>query len=368
MPPNYFFYLCVMIDKIQKIHKGDDKSYHFGSGFKSLSLSIGGLQSNRIYGIVAPPKTGKTTFVDNAFVINPIENDNKKKLVYIYFSYEIDKFSKQVDFVVHYLYKKLKITHYELPNNCRYKGNKVVEISPNLIKGNLLDDNYNKIRLDDKMLSLIRQVYYDYVSPIFKRILFVEDRNNPTGVRNMLLHIANKLGKIEKKKLNFNFNSKVYKKYKDYDVVVVMDHLRKLIPERGFNRKEVIDKMIEYFVELRNLLGWTFVVVQHTNRNLSSLDRIKFFDDEIYPTSDDIKDSGNLAEECDYLLSMFNPNDDKYQLKQHFGIDIRDIRGNVIDKSIRTIHLIESRHSEFPKHFVTRMLGNYKIFEEYRLS
>jgi len=77
-----------------------------------------------------------------------------------------------------------------------------------------------------------------------------------------------------------------------------------------------------------------------------------------------IKATGNLSEDCDYLLTMMNPNDDKYNLKKHFGMEIKDDSGNELYPNLRTIHLVESRHCKYPQHFKTNMIGAYKKFEQ----
>jgi hypothetical protein len=48
---------------------------------------------------------------------------------------------------------------------------------------------------------------------------------------------------------------------------------------------------------------------------------------------------------------MFNPNDDKYNLKKHFGQCLKDVKNNLLHPNIRTIHLVESRHCAYPQHF-----------------
>lgn len=71
----------------------------------------------------------------------------------------------------------------------------------------------------------------------------------------------------------------------------------------------------------------------------------------------------NLGEDADYVFTTFNPNDDKYSLKEHFNLAIKDSRGNKLYPHLRTIHLVSSRHCEFPRHYKTNMFGNVKSFE-----
>src|SRR5690606_8501884 len=116
-------------------------------------------------------------------------------------------------------------------------------------------------------------------------------------------------------------------------------------------------------VELRNWCQFSFVDIIHLNRSMSDIQRSKFMGDMIYPNADDIKDTGNLAEEANHLLTMFNPNDDKYNLRKHFGVEIKDLKGNVLYPLMKTVHLVESRHVWYPQHFRYNMKGNVKTFE-----
>ena len=69
-----------------------------------------------------------------------------------------------------------------------------------------------------------------------------------------------------------------------------------------------------------------------------------------------------MAEDADYVFTLFNPNDTRYNLKEHFGLKIKDTKNNEFYPNLRTIHLVESRHCDFPKHFKVNMFGNYKSF------
>lgn len=60
-----------------------------------------------------------------------------------------------------------------------------------------------------------------------------------------------------------------------------------------------------------------------------------------------------------------NPNDDKYNLQKHFNVDIRDSRNNILNPNLKTIHLVSSRHCEFPRHYAVNMYGNIKTFEKF---
>jgi hypothetical protein len=76
----------------------------------------------------------------------------------------------------------------------------------------------------------------------------------------------------------------------------------------------------------------------------------------------------NLAEDADYVFTIFNPNDERYKLTKHFGLQIKDSKGNPLFPNMRTIHLVESRHCVFPQHFRADMLGNLKSFKQINIK
>src|SRR5690606_37783969 len=95
-----------------------------------------------------------------------------------------------------------------------------------------------------------------------------------------------------------------------------------------------------------------------------SSDNMKHYNEYLYPTAESIKDTGNLSEDADYVFTLMNPNDDKYKLNSHFGLELKDTFDNLKYPDLRTIHLVESRHCEFPMHFKVNMLGGVKEFEQ----
>jgi hypothetical protein len=64
--------------------------------------------------------------------------------------------------------------------------------------------------------------------------------------------------------------------------LIITDHLRKLILERGFTLKQTIDKFAEYSTELRNSCGYSFVHIIHLNRNMADIKRMQYSDDRLF--------------------------------------------------------------------------------------
>lgn len=365
------------IEVFKKGQRGEAKGIPFGEGLEKLTIDMNGIHRGRIYGVGGPEKSGKSTFVDYAFVIQAYLYHllTEIPITWEYYSFEIDRVSKEFDFATYFIHHDFGVRQIRLPDGVKRKGESVIDLSPDYLKGYILDDNNNPIKVCDEIKQMLIKVYETRIVPLFGEydekgrqitpglITFKEGRENPTGVYKDLLAVASKEGKIledsNKKYIGYVPNNpKAFK-------IVVIDHIRKLKPERNWQMKQTIDKMSEYMVILRNLLGYTFVPILHTNRNLAATDKLAFFKGDIYPTSNDLKDSGNLGEDCNYLLTTFNPNDDQYNIKEHFSFKIRDAKGNILYPNLKSIHLASSRHGEFPRHYKTKMFGNLKKFEQF---
>lgn len=362
-------------ETFKKGQQGLSRGIPFGSGLERATIDINGVQQKKMYIVAGPEKSGKSTFTDYAFVIQPYLYAIKHNIniEWRYYSYEIDRVSKEFDFACYFLYHDYGINEIKLPDGVLKDGKNTIELNPSYLKGHFIDDSDNFIKVNDDIIEKLQVVIKDRIEPLFgiyaangvriqKGMMTVKERaENPTGLYKDILELAAEKGTVH---VN-NYKTPVSYKPKDESAftIVILDHIRKLKPERGWKMKETIDKMGEYIVILRNLLGFTFVPIIHTNRNLSSINRLNFFKKDLYPTPEDIKDSGNLGEDCDYMFTTFNPNDDKYSIKEHFNLKIRDSKGNILYPTLRTIHLVSSRHCEFPRHYKTSMLGNVKSFE-----
>lgn len=75
----------------------------------------------------------------------------------------------------------------------------------------------------------------------------------------------------------------------------------------------------------------------------------------------------NLSEEADFLITLFNANDEKYKLDKHFGLKLRD-NSMQLYPNYRSIHLVESRDTECPIHLRTNMFGAINYFESIKVQ
>jgi len=347
-------------------------------GIKELTVDTLGIQKEHIYCIAAPPKVGKTTLADFLFVLAVICRSPNAKVDWIYYSWEISRIKKEFKFAAFFLFLDYKIQFFE------YEG-KQYKISADYLMGKLMDDNKKPIPVNDDITEKVKIIYRERIKPIFGeynsrgqkikkgRIDFIEEKDTPTGIKKYIMNYAKENGKFVMERYQVrDDNGQLETKYRvigyepndpDKLLIVITDHVRKVKVEKGELLKQSVDKLASYQVDLRNLIKCTFVDIIHTNRNLFEVDRIKFAGEFLYPTPEDVKDTGNLSEEANVFFTMFDPNDDKYKLKKHFGLDLIDKQGKVLHPHYKSLHIVEARDIEgTPIHYQLNMFGNINWF------
>lgn len=353
------------------------------TGIPKLDRAINGIRKYQSYGLAAGPKCGKTTFADFAFVISPyleaLENGTIDNIDWVYFSGEIDRISKEFKFAAYFMYHDYNIFDFTF-------NGVVYEMSQDYLMGSLLyvKEVKNGVEIQDfvpvspEHSALLKQIYINRIIPMFGeydqegnqirpgKIKVIEEQDNPTGMYKYLLarakthgsfvmekyEVDNGRGGVETKERVMSFSDDK----PDNMLIVVVDHVRKLVRERGFTMKENIDKWLEYSTILRNKIGYTFVNICHSNRGISNVDRLRLAGEMIFPTADDVKDTGNLAEESTVLMTLFNPGDEKYNLTKHMGIELAHF------PNYRSLHITESRYTACPAHIQLNMFGNVNNF------
>ena len=242
-----------IISAFEAGQKGNNKGLPMGEGLASIANAINNLQRGRIFTVAASPKGGKSTLVDVGFCIEPalyVLEHNKTlrvqlekiahalentidslardslnleytkliseliELEIIYNSYEIDRVSKEFDFITHFLNRDFGILNIPLEEGRTYKGKNFVPLSSAFLKGEVVYDKREGetsseiIKVSPQLLLLVQQVYRERIIPLFGEynklgeqvskgiIIFLENKENPTGIRNYLLDYAEKNGEL----------------------------------------------------------------------------------------------------------------------------------------------------------------------------
>lgn len=296
----------------RRIQEGiEGKFKGLANGFNRLNDYIFGVQ-RAVYTLLGGMSgTFKTTLAD-FIVLNSIIDAEKLGVEYniFYYSYEIDELSKQCNWLSVIIYNKYGIT-----------------IPPERIKG------FGENRLNDDEQRLVDSEI-PYVEELFKKINFRFKATNPTGIYNELWQFFASKGKFEYEPY-IDKEGKTKQKIKKYIpnnpdsyTLVVLDHLLLLLKERGFSDKEIIDKMSEYMVELRNMFGCSCIFISQFNDGLSTVDRAKFKGIDLSPQMTDFKSTRNPYADADIVLGTMCPY--KLDMNSCLGYDIEKLKANMI--------------------------------------
>ena len=120
-------------------------------------------------------------------------------------------------------------------------------------------------------------------------------------------------------------DAEIYYKPFDPELVhnVVVDHIG-LVKASANKLKEEIDAVSRVLLQLRNSCGISPVVIMQINRDSGNVERRKQGLNNL--TLNDIKDSGNPAQDCEVALSILNPYRDK--LASYNKYDIKQLEDN----------------------------------------
>lgn len=277
------------------------------NGFNRVNKFIYGVQRKTYYLYGGLSGAAKTTLVDFK-ILNAIKDADSQGIpIHVfYYSYEIDEETKKCNWLSAHIYNKYKIV-----------------IPPEVIGG--LGEHEMTIEQQELVDSEI-----DYIEELFSRIHFRFDPVNPTGIRNELLKHANANGKFttvpytdDEGNTQQRLTGYIPNDPNEY-VIVVIDHIALAKRERGYDLKQNIDKLSEYFVWIRNNCGYTFKVIQQFNQGLSSVDRQKFKGVDLSPQQTDFKDSTNPYTDSDVAGGVMNCW--KMDMKEYDGYDLTTLK------------------------------------------
>lgn len=266
--------------------------------FDGMSERLGMKQS--LYHLVGgEPGSGKSAFTDLVYVLHAYEWWKKKgekqgmDLEIYLRSMERSREYRVAKWVCWVLFRKYGIL---------LSPKELLSWGPGDTKIN--EDVYEKIqqtrRFFDKMQDEV--------------LTIIDGPKNPTGIRNHMQGIAERNGEIKKpNEVEVNY----YPDNEDNIVIYILDHIGALRSERGFGNKQNLDKMSEYMQTARDRFGFMTVAINQFNRSLGDSLRRK---GTVEPEKQDFKGSGNMYEDADAAVALFNPHE--YHMDTNLGYQI----------------------------------------------
>lgn len=307
-------------------------------GFNRLNRYIG-IRRSMYYLIGGLTGSGKTSFIDDAFVLNPFDwyYENKDKTTI-----------------------KFKVIYRSMERSRAYKLAKWIsrkifidtgkEIGVSKLLGWVGELSQEELELFDK--------YQTYMDDMESVIEIIDGSENPIGIATHLKSYALENGKIL-------VIDKFTKEYVPEDpnliTMVIIDHIGLLKPTKDFpTKKAAIDKMSDELRYARDFFGFSPVAVSQFNRSISNPMRIKAGDVE--PQLEDFKESSNTQDDADVVIALFDPV--RYKVDDPSGYDMDKMRDQFGAKYYRSGRLIKNSYGEDDIRIGFAFMGSVGLFKE----
>ena len=314
----------------EAIDKGrEGKNLGLPIGLPKLELYMDGLLPETSYLIGASSGVGKTTFVIYSFIYKPLIAFLNGELperdpYFILFSLEMTP--EQV-------YSKL-ISLYIYENFGEQIGFKE------------LFSRGKDCRLSDERYELIKQCD-DFLSVLDNRIIFYEGTLNAEKYKKFIFDVLKRFGSFQ--------GENYIPGNPDRIIGVIVDHASLIRASSGHSKKEEMDLLSSYSVQLRNRCKISPINVMQFNRDASNQERTKQGLQE--PTSSDFKDTGSLYEDSTIVIGLHAPV--KFKLSSYRKYNIKELGQNFV-----AAVLLKSRFGSSDIIDPLAYYGNISLFKE----
>jgi len=308
-------------------------------GFDRLTRYVG-IRKGMYYLIGGNTGSGKTSFIDDAFVLNPVDWALSKE--------------GQASGI------KVKVWYRSMERSRTYKMAKWVSRKIFLDQGIIIPVGKllgwtEKMTKDEHDLFLH---YRDYVEQLSEIVTIIDGPENPVGIAKELKTYALENGRIEQ----LDQWNKIYVPNDPSQItLVVIDHigLLKLTKDQP-NKKQAIDKMSDELRYARDFYGYSPVVVSQFNRDISNPSRIK--NGDVEPQLEDFADSSATQNDADVVMALFDPM--RYKVADPSGYDLDKLKDQYGAKYFRSLRLIKNSYGEDDVRIGLGFLGQIGMFKE----
>lgn len=298
----------------QNIQRGID-GYNKGlpTGFNRLNTHISNIQQKRYTTVGGATGTGKTAYVDSAYLFHPYEylktGESKHSLEIIYYSLEIPPEEKLAKFVCFKLWELYGV----------YIDSKTLY-------------SEGKLKVPQNVIALIEELE-DYFAEMQDTVLTFRSSMSPDYMYKDLMNYAEKRGKVIRN------SDGIIIDYKPNDpfliTEIIIDHANLITPNKqDKNQKAAIDRASKMLVFFRNMFRFSPIVVSQFNRGIEGMDRKEQNSQE--PQLSDFKETGATQEDANIVLALFNPF--RYGMERHRGYPVFKLK-----RRYRSAHVLKNR-------------------------
>lgn len=315
----------------------DGRNSGIPMGFNRLNRYVG-IRKGMYFLVGGLTGSGKTSFIDDAFVLNPfdwyiMQKDPKLKLRIVYRSMERSKTYKLAKWVS----RRIFLDH------------GMIITVPKLLGWT------EKMTHDEHDLFLM---YEDYINKMQDVITLIEGPENAVGIAKELKAYALQRGKIEQVD---EYNKRYFPNDENEITIVVLDHVGLIKTTKDQStRKEAIDKMSDELRYARDFYGYTPVAVSQFNRSISNVQRLKSGDVE--PQLEDFAESSSTQNDADIVLTLFDPM--RYKVSDPSGYELNKLVDGFGAKYFRSLRLIKNSYGEDDVRIGLGFMGQIGMFKE----
>jgi hypothetical protein len=306
-------------------------------GFDRLNRYIG-IRKSMYFLVGGLTGSGKTSFIDDAFVLNPF-----------------DWYISQKDPGI-----KLRIVYRSMERSRTYKLAKWVSRKIFIDQGMIIPVSKllgwnEKMTKDEHDLFLM---YEDYMNQMNDVITIIDGPENAVGIAKELKAHALQHGKIEQVD---EFNKRYFPDNENEITLVIIDHIGLLKTTKDqTTKKQAIDKMSDELRYARDFYGYTPVVVSQFNRDISNPIRIK--NGDVEPQLEDFAESSQTQNDADVVLALFDPM--RYKVADPSGYDLNKLKDEFGAKYFRNLRLIKNSYGEDDVRIGLGFMGQIGMFKE----
>ena len=215
----------------------------------------------------------------------------------------------------------------------------------------------------DRLARKLGDVYHTDSAHIYKNDKFIKALNTDQ-------FIVTRYGKrlftrftINNKQYTLYQNDSIYVTLKPSVVFIVIDHIGKVKIEK--NKKETLDRLDDVLSNARDKYSFSPIAISQFNRAVGNIDRQKLHKGNLAPILEDFKDTGNLTESADLVLSLFDPA--RYSSwdaqGEYKGINIRDSTITPIGQQrTRSLHILKNTFGYDNAQILLRFTGESMFF------
>lgn len=300
------------------------------SPFRRFARDFLGWEQSTYYIVTSFTKGGKTQLVSHLLF---------DALLYCYYNEQKTGVSMKIlYFPLEETKQRIMTRFYSWLLNQHFK----IRISPSDLRSS---DNERPVP-EEILEKIDSEEFIDIVDYFESHVLF-SDESNPTGMYKFCKQYAEQHGKVITKTIKVKDELGLEKEVQAFDryipdnpneyVMVLTDTVNLIQLERGFTKKQTIDKWSEYCILLRDRYSQSPINIQQQNTDNESVESVKL--NRTRPTTAGLGDSKYTSHDANIVLGVFSPF--RFGLKEYLGYPIDRFRDH-----FRTLEVLVNRDGE----------------------